>query len=104
MVEAIRSAICFLSVISFPFTFKWVKDEVDFSPFIFLIAFQTVLGLVCKLSEVQKFKHGIWLIETGWYDNTTWGTEISVQHMLPKALFLGMLGNHCHFHPWLTHG
>ena len=46
MVEAIRSAICFLSVISFPLTFKCVKEEVDFFPFIFLVAFQAVLTLL----------------------------------------------------------
>ena len=55
MAVAIRSAICFLSVISFPFTFKGVKEEVDFFPFIFLIAFQTGLGLVCELSDAKKF-------------------------------------------------
>ena len=59
MVEAIRSAICFLSVISFPFTFKWITKEVGLFPFIFLIAFQTGLGLVCELSEVQKFCHDV---------------------------------------------
>ena len=59
MVEAIRSATCFLSVISFPFTFKWVKEEVYFFPFIFLIAFQTVLGFVCELTEVTKFCHDV---------------------------------------------
>ena len=54
MVEANRSAMCFLSVIGFPLTFKWPKEEVDFVPLIFLIAFQTVLGLVLDVSEEQK--------------------------------------------------
>ena len=35
MVEANRFAICFLSVISFPLTSKWPKEEVDFFPFDF---------------------------------------------------------------------
>ena len=55
MVEANRFAICFLSVISFPLTFKWPEEEVDFFfPLIILIAFQTVLGLVFDVSEEQK--------------------------------------------------
>ena len=52
--EANRFAICFLSVISFPLTFKLPKEEVDFFPLIFLIAFQTVLGLALDVSEEQK--------------------------------------------------
>ena len=55
MVEAVGSAICFLSVISFPLTFKWVKEEVDFFLLIFLIALQTILGLVREFSEVPTF-------------------------------------------------
>ena len=54
MVEANRFAICFLSVISFPLTFKWSKEDADFFPLIFLNAFQTVLGLVFDVSEEQK--------------------------------------------------
>ena len=57
MVEANRFAICFLFVISFPLTFKWLKEEVDFFPLIFRIAFQTVLGLVFDVSEEQKLCH-----------------------------------------------
>ena len=59
MVEAIRSAICFLSVISFSLTFKRVIEEVDFFTFIFLIALQTVLGCVFEFSEVQNFCHDV---------------------------------------------
>ena len=57
MVEANRFAICFLSVIKFPLTFKWPKEELVFFSFfslIFRIAFQTVLGLVFDVSEEQK--------------------------------------------------
>ena len=48
MVEAIRSAICFLSVVRFPLTFKWLKEEVDFFISIFLIDFHTVFCLVWR--------------------------------------------------------
>ena len=54
MVEANRFAMCFLSVISFPLTFQWPKEELDFFPLTFLIAFQTILGLVFDVSEEQK--------------------------------------------------
>ena len=59
MAAANRFAICFLSVISFPLTFKWPKEEVDFFTFIFMIAFQTVLGLVFDVSEEQKLCHDV---------------------------------------------
>ena len=59
MAEANRFAICFLSVISFPLTFRWPKEELDFFPLIFLIAFQTVLGLVFDVSEEQKPCHDV---------------------------------------------
>ena len=59
MVEANRFAICFLSVISFPLTFKWPTEEVDFFPLIFLIAFRTVFGLVFDVSEEQKLCHDV---------------------------------------------
>ena len=35
MVEANRFAICFLSMINFPLTFKWPKEELVFFPLIF---------------------------------------------------------------------
>ena len=59
MVEADRFAFCFLSVISFPLTFKWPEEKVDFFPLIFLIAFQTVLGSVFDVSEEQKLRHDV---------------------------------------------
>ena len=49
----------FFSVISFPLTFKWPKEEVDFFPLIFLIAFQTVFGLVFDVREEQKLFHDV---------------------------------------------
>ena len=44
-------------MISFPLTLP--KEEVDFFPFLFLIAFQTLLGLVFDVSEEQKLCDGV---------------------------------------------
>ena len=57
MVESNRFAICFFSVVSFQLTLMLPRQEVYFSLFIFLIAFQTVLGLVFDVSKEQKLWH-----------------------------------------------